>query len=112
MHKLWLIFAGAVNLTGCTTPVQQGPVAQVSTPHVAAIPAPAPAAASSISGRRITYDGQGAFVLPDGSTVEAGPDGGFTLPNGAEARPDSAGGVILPNGTRCGSDGARGYVCP
>lgn len=112
MRKLWLIFAGAVNLAGCTTPAQYGPVAQVSTPQIAPIPAPPPLAPSPVAGRRITYDGQGAFVLPDGATVAADPSGGFTLPNGAVARPDGAGGVILPNGTRCGSDGVRGYICP
>ena len=112
MQKLWLIFVGATMLAACMTSVQEGPVAQMSTPYVAALPAPQTPAPTPVAGRRITYDGQGAFVLPDGSTVAADPSGGFTLPNGAVARPDGTGGVVLPNGTRCSSDGARGYVCP
>jgi hypothetical protein len=112
MHNRWLVIATTAVLGGCTTPVQQSPVIEVSTPGAAIVPSRAPAAASPVSGRRITYDGQGAFVLPDGSTVAADPFGGFILPNGAVARPDGSGGVILPNGTRCSPDGARGYICP
>ncbi len=68
---------------------------------------PAPANA-----KRITYNGAGGYILPDGTTVAEDGSGGFRLPNGAYVAPDGTGSVTLPNGTRCTSDGARGYLCP
>ena len=111
MKIVWLVLGLPALLGGCVQPSRETPSAAVTVSPAIEAP-PAPQAASALPGRRIVYDGNGAFILPDGATVEADPSGGFTLPNGAYAQPDRAGGVTLPNGTRCGSDGARGYVCP
>jgi len=92
---------------GCVATSQQPPALQVAAVTAAPSPmTPGPRA------RRIVYDGEGRFTLPDGTKVEANDEGGFTLPNGTYVRPDGSGGVVLPNGGRCQSDGARGYVCP
>ena len=111
MKIVWLVLGLSAVLGGCVQPSAETPSAAVSASAALGVP-PAPPPASTLPGRRIVYDGNGAFILPDGATVEADPSGGFTLPNGAYAQPDRAGGVTLPNGTRCGPDGARGYVCP
>ena len=111
MKIVWLMLGVSAALGGCVRPYGETPSATVTASPGLGAP-PAPPAASLPPGRRIVYDGAGAFTLPDGVTVEADPSGGFTLPNGAYAQPDRAGGVTLPNGTRCGPDGARGYVCP
>ncbi len=102
MKILWSVIGLSAVLAGCVTPQ----------PVVRAVPQAEGAPPALVVSRRIAYDGAGAFILPDGSTVAADASGGFTLPNGAYAAPDGAGGVILPNGTRCSSDGARGYLCP
>jgi hypothetical protein len=62
--------------------------------------------------RRISDDGAGGLILPDGSRVRVDQAGGFSLPNGAYIAPDASGGLMLPNGTRCVSDREGGYVCP
>ena len=95
MKIVWLVLGLSALLGGCVQPSRETPSAAVTVSRAIEAP-PAPQAASALPGRRIVYDGNGAFILPDGATVEADPSGGFTL----------------PNGTRCGSDGARGYVCP
>ena len=102
MKIVWVAFGLSAVLGGCVTPQ----------PVVRAVPQAEGAPPALVVGRRIVYDGAGAFTLPDGSRVAADPSGGFTLPNGAYAAPDGAGRVTLPNGTRCGPDGAWGYVCP
>ena len=111
MKIVWLVLGLSAVLGGCVQPYAEAPSTAVSVSPALRAP-PAPPTEAVLPGRRIVYDGNGAFILPDGATVEADPSGGFTLPNGAYAQPDRAGGVTLPNGTRCGSDGARGYVCP
>ncbi len=109
MKIVWLVLGLSAALGGCVQPGREIPSARVTVaPGLEA----SPPAASLPLGRRIVYDGAGAFIRPDGATVEADAEGGFELPNGAYAQPDGAGGVTLPNGTRCGPDGARGYVCP
>lgn len=62
--------------------------------------------------KRISNDGMGGLVLPDGSRVEVDPSGGFTLPNGEYVRRDASGALNLPNGARCLPDGRNGYNCP
>ena len=107
MRIVWLGIALPVALAGCMSAYQQypqGPVAAV-TPSMGVPPA-------ASAGRRITYAGDGSFILPDGVAVEGDRRGGFFLPNGEYVQPDGAGGVVLPNGDRCSPDGARGYICP
>jgi hypothetical protein len=111
MKIVWVVLGLSAALGGCVQPYGETPSAAVTVSPGLGAPSAAPTA-SALPGRRIVYDGNGAFILPDGATVKADPSGGFTLPNGAYAQPDQAGGVTLPNGTRCGPDGARGYVCP
>jgi hypothetical protein len=88
------------------------PPANVGDTRGAAV-APAPLIVPAPStAKRITSNGAGGYVLPDGTTVAGDGSGGFRLPNGAYVAPDGAGGVTLPNGTRCMADGAGGYLCP
>ncbi len=91
---------------------QPVPPANVGDTRATAV-APTPSIALAPSNaKRISYNGAGGYVLPDGTTVPGDGSGGFRLPNGAHVAPDATGGVTLPNGTRCTSDGARGYLCP
>ena len=106
MRIIWFGITLPIALAGCMSAHQQYPQQTV-----AVMPSTAGAPPARFAGRRITYAGEGTFILPDGATVEADQSGGFVLPNGEYVRPDGTGGVILPNGDRCGSDGARGYVC-
>ena len=90
---------------------QPVPPANVGDTRATAVtPTPSIALAPS-NAKRISYNGAGGYVLPDGTTVPGDGSGGFQLPNGAYVAPDAIGGVTLPNGTRCTSDGARGYLC-
>ena len=107
MRRHFLVLALSIIVSGCVSPAPSGRVA-----HVTPTPQVAPAAPPQTGTKRITSDGAGNFILPDGTMVAADDEGGFTLPNGARVAPDGAGGLILPNGARCVSDGARGYVCP
>jgi hypothetical protein len=90
-------------------PLPPANVGDTRTPVGAPTPPTTPAPSNA---KRITYNGAGGYVLPDGTTVAGDASGGFRLPNGAYIAPDGTGGVTLPNGTRCKSDGARGYLCP
>lgn len=62
--------------------------------------------------KRISNDGQGGLILPDGTRVTMDSAGGFTLPNGDYVRRDARGGLNLPNGNRCFPDSNAGFVCP
>ena len=90
-------------------PLPPANVGDTRAPAVAPTPPVTPAPSSA---KRITYNGAGGYVLPDGTTVAGDASGGFRLPNGVYVAPDGAGGVTLPNGTKCTSDGAGGYLCP
>jgi hypothetical protein len=61
--------------------------------------------------KRISSDGAGGLVLPDGTRVELDERGGFALPNGAYVRRDASGALNLPNGARCVPD-MDGFACP
>lgn len=107
-----LVLSACVSSGGQQTEAQLLPPANVgdtrgttvaSSPLIG--PAPSPA-------KRITSNGAGGYVLPDGTTVAGDGSGGFRLPNGAYVAPNGAGGVTLPNGTKCTADGAGGYLCP
>ena len=96
-----LVFAGLTVLSGCMTPEPLAPVVQDR-----------PTVDASTVARRITRDGAGGFILPDGTRVAEDQAGGFTLPNGTYVAPDGEGGLRLPNGMRCVPEGATGYACP
>jgi hypothetical protein len=100
MPVWWILSATVVLVSGCMTPA---PPASVVQERQSASPTPA--------ARRISGDGTGGFILPDGTRVEGDQAGGFTLPNGAYVASDGQGGLRLPNGTRCSADGAGGYIC-
>jgi hypothetical protein len=102
--RVWGVLIVSAVVTGCVAPT---PTQQALLP-----PAAVPASPTAPGGKRITYNGAGGFVLPDGTLVAAEPGGGFTLPNGARAVPDGGGGITLPNGARCLSDRAGGFICP
>jgi hypothetical protein len=99
--RVLLLCAMVVLVSGCMTPAPPASVMQESQ-----FTSPIPAT------KRISGDGAGGFILPDGTRVEGDQAGGFTLPNGAYAAPDGRGGLRLPNGVRCPADGAAGYICP
>jgi hypothetical protein len=103
--KFWLVLVLPAALLGCVTPAPRQQAVQVA-------PSAVPSAVGPVARRRISYDGAGNFILPDGSVVPGDGSGGFTLPNGTYVTADGTGGVILPNGARCTSDGAGGYLCP
>jgi hypothetical protein len=88
------------------------PPANVGDGRASAVAPTPPITSSPSNAKRITYNGAGGYVLPDGTTVAGDASGGFRLPNGVYVAPDGTGGVTLPNGTKCTSDGARGYLCP
>lgn len=97
----WIVLVMLTVISGCMTPA---PPASVVQERLSSSPSPAT--------KRITRDGVGGFILPDGSQVAGDQAGGFTLPNGAYVAPDGEGGLRLPNGVRCVSDSATGYLCP
>ena len=105
--RLWLLYILPWALAGCVSSAEREPEQILPPANV-----PSGGLPAENGGRHIVYNGAGAFVLPDGTTVVADATGGFRLPNGSYAAPDGAGGITLPNGTRCVSDGARGYRCP
>src|SRR5689334_4671882 len=98
----WSVLAILTVVSGCMAPAQPASVAQG---RLSIDPRTA-------TSKRITRDGAGGFVLPDGTRVAGDQNGGFTLPNGAYVAPDGQGGLRLPNGVRCMADGTAGYVCP
>jgi hypothetical protein len=100
--RRWFVLALVMMVSGCMAPAPPEPILQ-------ARPSTGPSMATT---KRITRDGAGGFILPDGSRVAEDQAGGFTLPNGAYVAPDGDGNLLLPNGVRCVSDGATGYVCP
>jgi hypothetical protein len=76
------------------------------------VQAPTPAPVAETPMKRISRDGTGGFILPDGTRVAGDAEGGFTLPNGDYVAADGDDGLLLPNGVRCTLDRTGGYVCP
>ncbi len=108
---MFLVLAGCVS-SGTQQQAQPMPPANVGETRATAVVPPPSIASSPSSTKRITYNGSGGYILPDGTTVAGDGSGGLRLPNGAYVAPDGTGSVTLPNGTRCTSNGARGYLCP
>lgn len=78
-------------------------------------PAPMAGAVAPMQGsvKRISSDGAGGLILPDGAQVVVDSSGGFSLPNGDYVRRDRSGALLLPNGARCVPDVQRGgFLCP
>lgn len=99
--RLFLVLATLVPMSACMA-------LPPPTPTVVQEPLSGP----NSSTRRITRDGAGGFILPDGTRVAGDQAGGFTLPNGEYVAAEGTGALRLPNGVRCISEGAAGYVCP
>jgi hypothetical protein len=99
--RTWVVLATFTLVSGCMTPAPRAPVMQE---RISGSP--------NLVAKRITRDGAGGFILPDGTRVAGDQAGGFTLPNGAYVARDEAGDLRLPNGSRCTADGTNGYICP
>ncbi len=111
--RLLRVLLMSLSLSACVSSAgQQAPPVPPANVGDTRATAAAPVAPAPSNARRISYNGAGGYVLPDGTTVAGDGSGGFRLPNGAYVAPDATGGVTLPNGTRCTSDGAQGYLCP
>jgi len=64
------------------------PPANVGDTRTSAVAPTPPTSSAPSQAKRITYNGAGGYVLPDGTTVAGDASGGFRLPNGTYVAPD------------------------